>query len=186
MYEVNVQTMQGEHPSASYYSRKVEVSRAGFPYPNRGDEAKLKKIWNKFEKDEDEDAELSTEGTQQMFKQFKMDPNSLQAFVCFGLMELEEFGTITDDNFVKGFAKCGCSSVSDIKNRCNEISTQLSPDKPKKIKAFCAWLWSALRENDKSKYVAVESMATVFPIVCPTKKFPLQPLLMEFLMNPQQ
>jgi len=176
-WTINVQNLTASMGSYSY--RNSEVSREGYPYPNRGNESKLSKIFNKYADQEEKDA-LDEEKLASFFGDLGVDPNAVQSLVVFAMMELEQLGIIERNKFVKGFAKCGASSLRDV-NSTSALITNSMRTKKKVMKGFCRWLFNASRERLDARTVPKEACIQLMDITLDDDQFPLKSDVLDFL-----
>lgn len=181
-WSINVQTLVANN-SSSYY-RNSDVSREGYPYPTRGDEAKLNKIFNKY-KDENEPNSLDEDKLAQFFSDLGVDPNAVQSLVVFAMMELDQLGVIEKQHFIQGFAKCGCSSLRNINATSATIANAMRTKK-KVLKGFCRWLFNASKEREDARTVRKETCIQLMDIVLDTDQYPLKDDVLDFLESDER
>jgi len=175
IHKINVKNMTS-HNQSSYY-RTSEVSREGYPYPPSGDKKKLGKLYDNMIVEGAFDAGV-------FFDRLRMDPAGLESLIVFAMMELESFGDIPKSKFVDNFAKCGCSSLSDITNAVTPIKNSMKQQRKKKIKvlkAFAKWLFNATKMEQRQRTQEAALLAGLLPLVCDPQYFPLATQFAEFL-----
>lgn len=172
---INVKNMSS-HNQASYY-RTSEVSREGYPYPPKGNTTKLGQVYDSMCDSDGFDPE-------KFFNKVGVNPEGLESLILFGMWELDNFSDFPRKRFVFNFAKCGCSSLKDIKRAVTPIKNAMQRQRKTKfkvLKAFAKWLFNATKQDSRQRTQTTELLSGLLPLVCDPNFFPLSQNFTDYL-----
>ena len=129
-----------------------------------GNKKKLGQIFDKTYADQEEKDIMSEKGMLQFFKDVGVNPESHETLIVSFLLQTEEMGILSRDEFVNGFYKNGCNDKGDIK-KCVQAKCQLINGNNKKWKEFYKWIFKHVKEDEKKKTIPTELAIQLWQIL---------------------
>jgi len=129
-----------------------------------GNTKKLGQLFDKSYADKDEKDIMSENGMLKFFKDCGINPESHETLIISFLLNCEEMGIITRDEFVKGFNKNGCNDKSDVK-KCVQSKCQTVNGNRKKWKEFYKFIFHHVKEDEKKKTIPTELALQLWSIL---------------------
>ena len=145
------------------YQREMRRTPA-FQLPS-GNKKQLGKIFDKNYADKEEKDIMSEAGMLTFFKKdLNINPESHETLIVSFILNCEEMGIISRDEFIDGFVKNGCNDKNDIKkcvqNKCRDINGNT-----KKWREFYKWIFKHVKEDEKKKTIPCELAVQLWSIL---------------------
>lgn len=117
-----------------------------------GDKKKLQHLFDKTYADKEEKDIMSESGMLQFFKDMGVNPESHETLVVSYMINAEEMGIISRDEFVNGFYAQGCSSLDELKKCVQDKCKAINRDN-KQWRSFYKWVFQYVKEDEKKKTI---------------------------------
>eukprot|EP00483_Globobulimina_turgida_P001959 UN01961 len=115
-----------------------------------GNKKKISQLFDKSYADCEEKDIMSENGMLKFFKDVGINPESHETLIVSFLLNCQEMGILSRDEFINGFITQGCNDKSDIK-KCIQSKCQLVNQNSKKWKEFYRWIFKHVKEDEKKK-----------------------------------
>mmetsp|Transcript_9884 Transcript_9884/g.15832 ORF Transcript_9884/g.15832 Transcript_9884/m.15832 type:complete len:258 (-) Transcript_9884:256-1029(-) len=122
-----------------------------YPELKQGSKGKLEKIWKEYA-DKEDPSIMSEQGMLQFFKDMGVNPESHETLVVSYMINAEEMGIISRDEFVNGFYAQGCSSLDELKKCVQDKCKAINRDN-KQWRSFYKWVFQYVKEDEKKKTI---------------------------------
>jgi len=130
----------------------------------QGNKKKLSQLFDTRYADKDEAEIMSEQGMICFFKDNKVNPESHETLIISHLLQCEEMGIISKEEFVSGFYKNGCMDKSDIQ-KCIQRKCMAVNNNSKSFKAFYKWIFVHVKEDEKKKQISTELAVQLWTIL---------------------
>lgn len=144
------------------YQREMRRTPA-FVLP-RGNKDKLGQLFDKSYADAEEKDIMSQDGMIKFFKDNKVNPDGHETLIIAQLLQCEEMGIISRDEFVDGFYKNGCMNKSDVQ-QCVQRQCQIVNGSVKSYKKFYKWIFVHVKEDEKKKQIPMDLAIALWNIL---------------------
>jgi len=129
-----------------------------------GNNKKLGQLFDKSYADKEERDIMSEQGMLKFFKDVGVNPESHETLIVSYLLQCEEMGILSRDEFVNGFFKQGCNDKNDVKkcvqNKCRDVNGNT-----KQWKGFYKWIFKHVKEDEKKKTISTELAVQLWAIL---------------------
>lgn len=130
------------------------------------DSSKLKKLFAGYSGEKDESNMIVDDNLEKFFNDCGIDCSGYMTMAVMFKLGCGEQGVITDKEFIEGFTKLGCDSMSAIKTALQLYQTTLATS-VSEFKAFYKWLFVFTKESPDRKTLDREEALGFWTMVLP-------------------
>jgi len=145
----------------------------------QGNSKKLAQLFDKNYADKEEKDIMSENGMLKFFKDVGVNAESHETLIISYLLNCEEMGILSRDDFVNGFCRNGCCDKHDVK-KCVQSKCQTVNANTKQWKNFYFWVFKHIKEDEKKKTIPTDLAMQLWTILFQAHKKNM-PLLNEWM-----
>eukprot|EP01084_Bolivina_argentea_P123275 218470_1 len=130
----------------------------------KGSDSKLTTLFKKHYADKEDKEIMSEQGMLKFFKDCGVNPESHETLIIAYHLQCGEMGIFEKEEFVKGFAKSGCSTKKEMKSVITDKIRQINNNQST-YKLFYKWIFKHVREDEKKKSIPTELAIQLWNLV---------------------